>query len=63
MSLLTALLDVAADEFLGVLLEHLVDLVQNGVDVVRELVLPLLDLLAGAVWVSSTSSSRRVVCF
>src|SRR5690606_36813090 len=42
--LLAALLDVAAHELLGVLLEHLVDLVQNGVDIVRELLLALLDV-------------------
>src|SRR6201999_3043489 len=42
--LLAALLDVRAHEFLGVLLEHLVDLVQDRVDVIGELLVPLLDL-------------------
>src|ERR1700683_594209 len=37
-----ALLHVRPDELLGVLLEHLVDLVQDRIDVVGELVLPLL---------------------
>src|SRR6202050_525068 len=40
-----ALLHVRPDELLGVLLEHLVDLVQDRVDVVGELVLALLDVL------------------
>src|ERR1700735_4971343 len=40
-----ALLDIGADELLGVLLEHLVDLVQNRIDVVGELVLAFLDVL------------------
>src|ERR1700685_2878336 len=39
-----ALLHVRPDELLGVLLEHLVDLVQDRIDVVGELVLPLLDV-------------------
>jgi hypothetical protein len=42
---LAALLHIGPDELLGVLLEHLVDLVQNRVDVVSELVLALLDVL------------------
>src|SRR5579862_9714613 len=45
--LLAALLDVRADELLGVLLEHLVDLVEDRVHVVGELLVPLLDLLGG----------------
>src|SRR5579871_4337345 len=45
--LLAALLDVRAHELLGVLLEHLVDLVEDRVDVVGELLVPLLDLLGG----------------
>src|SRR3984893_14213093 len=43
--LLPALLHVGADELLGVLLEHLVDLVEDRVHVVGELLVPLLDLL------------------
>src|SRR6202042_2189806 len=43
--LLAALLDVGADELLGVLLQHLVDLVEDRVHVVGELLVPLLDLL------------------
>src|SRR5580658_7817633 len=46
--LLPALLHVGPDELLGVLLEHLVDLVENRVHVVGELLLPLPDLLGGA---------------
>src|ERR1700684_1116634 len=42
---LAALLHVRPDELLGVLLEHLVDLVQDRVDVVGQLVLALLDVL------------------
>src|SRR4030095_1505004 len=42
--LLPALLDESADELLSVLLEHLVYLVQNRVDVVRDLFLPFLDV-------------------
>src|SRR5215467_7958810 len=44
---LAALLDVRADELLGVLLEHLVDLVEDRVHVIGELLVPLLDLLGG----------------
>src|SRR6266516_3692547 len=40
------LLDVGPDELLGVLLQHLVDLVQDRVHVVGQLLLALLDLLA-----------------
>src|SRR6476620_986298 len=46
--LLAALLHVRPDELLGVLLEHLVDLVQDGVHVVGELLLPLPDFLGAA---------------
>src|SRR5579884_2744038 len=42
--LLSALLDEAAHEVLGVGLEDLVDLVQDGVDVVVQLVLALLEV-------------------
>src|SRR3984957_16951941 len=42
--LLAALLDVGADELLGVLLEHFVDLIEDRVHVVGELLVPLLDL-------------------
>src|SRR5215469_7674286 len=45
-TLLPALLHVGPDEFLGVLLEHLVDLVQDRVDVVSQLVLPLAGLIS-----------------
>jgi hypothetical protein len=38
-------LHIRADELFGVLLENLVDLVQDRVDVVGQLVLPLLDLI------------------
>src|SRR5664280_2166552 len=41
--LLAALLHVRAHELLGVLLQHVVDLVQERVHVVTELVVPLLD--------------------
>src|ERR1700691_4067664 len=51
--LLAALLDVRADELLGVLLEHFVDLVEDRVHVVGELLVPLLDLFGG----------RRLVLF
>src|ERR1700727_1610977 len=47
-SLLSALLHVGPNKFLGVLLEHLVDLVENRVDVVSELFLPLPDFLGRA---------------
>src|SRR4029077_2576812 len=46
--LLAALLHVRPNELLGVLLEHLVDLVENGVHVVGELFVPLLDFLGTA---------------
>src|ERR1700749_2436080 len=46
--ILAALLDVRADELLGVLLQHLVDLVEDGVHVVGELLVPLLDFLGTA---------------
>src|ERR1044072_5185400 len=42
MNLLAALLDVRADEVLGVLLEHVVDLVENRVDILAELLPALL---------------------
>src|SRR5512142_478717 len=42
--LLAALLDVAADELLGILLEHRVDLVEKIVDVLRQLLVTLGDL-------------------
>src|ERR1700750_1511562 len=42
--LLAALLHVGPDELLGVLLEHLVDLVEDGVHVVGQLLLALLDV-------------------
>src|ERR1035441_8528503 len=45
--LLAALLHVRPDELLGVFLEHLVDLVEDRVHVVRELFVPLLALLGG----------------
>src|SRR5262249_4196353 len=35
--LLTAVLDVAADEFLGVFFKHVIDLVQQGVDLGADL--------------------------
>src|SRR5450759_3789491 len=41
--LLAALLHVRAHELLGVLLQHVVDLVQERVHVITELVVPLLD--------------------
>ena len=44
---LAALLDEAADELLGVLLEHVVDLVEDRVDVVVELRLALRDVALG----------------
>src|SRR6266487_2134565 len=44
---LPALLDVRADELLGVLLQHFVDLVEDRVNVLGELLVPLLDILAG----------------
>src|SRR5207244_13408798 len=46
--LLAALLHVRPNELLGVLLEHLVDLVEDGVHVVGELFVPLLDFLCTA---------------
>src|SRR6201989_1292017 len=46
--LLAALLHVRPDELLGVLLEHLVDLVEDGVHIVGELFLPLPDFLGAA---------------
>src|SRR5215470_9628645 len=42
---LAALLDVRTDEFLGVLLEHLIDLVEDRVHVVGQLLVPLLGLI------------------
>src|ERR1700761_1586559 len=42
LGLLAALLHVRADEFLGVLLENLVDLIEDGVYVVGELFVPFL---------------------
>jgi hypothetical protein len=42
--LLAALLDVGPDELLGVLLEHVVDLVEDGVDVLGQLLVALTDL-------------------
>ena len=47
--LLAALLHVGAHEVLGVLLEHVVDLVEDGVDVLAELLAPFLTRGAGAV--------------
>src|ERR1700722_9145146 len=46
--LLSALLHVRPDELLGVLLEHLVDLVEDGVHVIGELFVPLGNLRGGA---------------
>src|SRR6266568_1553970 len=48
MVLLAALLHVGADELLGVLLEHLVDLVEDRIHVVGELLVPLPDFLCAA---------------
>src|SRR5215469_1897880 len=45
--LLAALLDVRPDELLGVLFEHLVDLVQDRVHVIGQLLVPLLGFLGG----------------
>ena len=47
-TLLAALLDVGPDELLGVLLENLVDLIEDRIDVVGELFLPVPDFLCGA---------------
>src|SRR3984957_10595509 len=60
--LLAALLDVRADELLGVLLEHLVDLVEYRVHVVGELLVPLLDLLGGRglVFLGLLGTPRRL---
>src|ERR1700761_6413705 len=60
--LLAALLHVRADELLGVLLEHLVDLVQDRVHVVGELLVPLLDLLrrGGLVFLGLLGTPRRL---
>ena len=60
--LLAALLDVRADELLGVLLEHLVDLVEDRVHVVGELLVPLLDLLGrgGLVLLGFLGAPRRL---
>src|SRR2546423_14098858 len=44
---LSALLDVAPDELLGVLLQHRVDLVEQVVDVLADLLVPLGDLRVG----------------
>src|SRR5262249_28823921 len=44
--LFPALLDVGADELLGILLEDLIDLVEDRLHVVAELLLAFLDLLA-----------------
>src|SRR5215469_16637827 len=44
--LLAALLHIGPDEFLGVFLQHLVDLVQDRVDIVSQLVLPLTYLIS-----------------
>src|SRR5580704_11726613 len=44
---LPALLHVGPDELLGVLFEHLVDLVQDRVHVVGQGLLPFLDILGG----------------
>src|SRR6266700_5239 len=59
---LAALLDVRADELLGVLLKHLVDLVEDRVHVVGELLMPLLDLLGrgGLVLLGLLSAPRRL---
>ena len=46
--LLAALLHVGTDELLGVLLEHLVDLVEDRIHVVGELFVPLPDFLGTA---------------
>src|SRR5215467_956980 len=48
---LTALLDIGPDELLGVLLQHLVDLVEDRVNVVGQLLLALLDFPAGLLGV------------
>src|SRR5690242_9793326 len=42
--LLAALLDVPSHELFGVLFEHVVDVVEQGVDVVRELFVALLEV-------------------
>src|SRR5918997_5398941 len=42
--LLAAFLDIAANEFFCILLEDVVDLVENGVDVLGHLLVPLGDL-------------------
>src|SRR6201996_1232476 len=60
--LLAALLDVGADELLGVLLEHLVDLVEDRVHVVGELLVALLDLFGrgGLVFLGLLGAPRRL---
>ena len=55
---LAALLHEAADELLGVGLEHLVDVVEDRVDVVVELLLALGGGVAGADSSGSSSSAR-----
>ena len=58
---LPTLLHEAADELLGVLLEHLVDLVEDRVDVVVELLLALAAASFGASSGSSSSVDERLV--
>src|SRR5215831_12045009 len=59
---LAALLDVRTDEFLGVLLEHLIDLVEDRVHVVGQLLVPLLGLIdgRGLVFVGLLGAPRRL---
>src|SRR5215831_13624320 len=59
---LAALLDVRTDEFLGVLLEHLIDLVEDRVHVVGQLLVPLLGLIGrcGLVFFGLLGAPRRL---
>src|SRR5215468_7961972 len=59
---LAALLDVRTDELLGVLLEHLIDLVEDRVHVVGQLLVPLLDLIGrrGLVFLGLLGAPRRL---
>src|SRR5215467_7662787 len=59
---LAALLDVRTDEFLGVLLEHLIDLVEDRVHVIGQLLLPLLNLVGrrGLVFFGFLGAPRRL---
>src|SRR5215475_243222 len=59
---LAALLDVRTDEFLGVLLEHLIDLVEDRVHVVGQLLVPLLGLVGrrSLVFFGLLSAPRRL---